>query len=69
MNVRFKKTLLYLMAATVLGVLGVYFTDVISALGALLPPVFFSLALVLSNRPYLKSEAAYFYIPFTYCLI
>lgn len=69
MNVRFKKTLLYLMAATVLGVLGVYFTDVISALGALLPPVFFSLALVLSNRPYLKSDAAYLYIPFTFFLI
>jgi hypothetical protein len=57
------------MAATVLGAVGVYFTDVISALGALLPPVFFSLALVLSNRPYLQSDAAYVYIPFAFFLV
>jgi hypothetical protein len=57
------------MAATMLGALGVYFTDVISTLGALLPPVLFSLALVLSNRPYLQSDAAYVYMPFAFFLI
>lgn len=69
MNSRLKRTFLFLMAATALGTLSVYYVEVISALGTLLPPVLFSLALVWSNRKYLQSDAAYVYVPVAFFLV
>ncbi|WP_342644751.1 hypothetical protein [Mucilaginibacter sp. CSA2-8R] len=69
LNLRQTKTLIYLLAATVLGALATYFSDDLSAMAALSPPVFFSLGLLLSNRPYLQSGAAYVYLPFAFFLL
>jgi hypothetical protein len=69
MNLRLKRTFFYLLTATVAGLLCVYFADVLSALGNLLPPVLFGLALVWSNRAYLRSKAAYVYMPLAFFLI
>ena len=68
MHRRFKLTLIYLVGATIVGLLAALLADY-AGFTVFIPPVAFGLALIESNIPHLRRPVAYLLVPFLFLLI